>query len=132
MKNNAKIINNKKAMKLGSGLTKAHVKKAMREHHSLGQLIGAAARGLGMAAPYFGRALHGVGALGSIAQTGLGLSQGVRQMKEGSRAAAAQERLLNAQARSAENQNTYYEKQMAGSQPQKKGGRTKSYRKNCR
>lgn len=107
------------------GITKAHVKKAMREHHFIGQLIGAAARGLGMAAPHFNNALHGIGALGALAQTGMGLSQ----MRQANKASAAQERLLKAQARDAENRNAYFEKQMAGSQPHKKGGRAKSCRK---
>jgi hypothetical protein len=123
MKKAAKIINSKR-----HGITKAHIKRAVREHHYLGELIGSAARGLGMAAPYLGTALHGLGGLGALAQTGLGLSQ----MRQANRAAAAQERLMKAQARSAENQNAYFEKQMAGSQPHKKGGRAKSYRRNFR
>lgn len=152
MKKTAKTINNKKAIKARHGITKTHVKRAMREHHYLGQLIGAIAKGIGMAAPHItrgvgmaargagaaargisaaapiGKVLKGAGTIGSIAQTGLGLNQ----MRQAAKAATAQERLLNAQAQAAENQNAYFDKQMAGSQPHKKGGRAKSYRKNYR
>jgi hypothetical protein len=163
MKNTTKIIGIKKAIKehhaLGNMIAAAamdknvtmrreglkRAMKAMKEHHALGKIIGDAAKAIGkgvnMSLPYIGvggkflgalgggsRAGNIAGALGNLAQSSLDL----KQINQARSTAAAQEKLLKAQARGAENQNTYLERQMAGLQPQKKGGRTKSYRKNCK
>lgn len=117
-------------------------KKATREHHFLGSLIGMLAKGAGMAAPYLAKGLslgakglgavggtlarnagnigHAVNAAGTAAQAGMAFNQ----MRQANKSAAAQERMMNAQAQGAEDQNAYVKRQMG----QKRGGRTKSYR----
>jgi hypothetical protein len=128
-------------------------KKATREHHFLGSLIGMLAKGAGMAAPYLAKGLslgtkaaslgakglgavggtlarnagnigHAVNAAGTAAQAGMAFNQ----MRQANKSSAAQERMMNAQAQGAEDQNAYAKRQMEAAQGQKRGGRTKSYR----
>lgn len=119
-------------------IKKSHIKKAMREHHFIGNLIGMLAKGAGMAAPYLSKGLslgskaagvlarnagnigHAVNAAGTAAQAGMAL----KQMHQANKATAAQERMMNAQAQGVEDQNAYAKRQMG----QKRGGRTKSCR----
>jgi hypothetical protein len=68
---------------------------------------------------------HAVNTVGSLAQTGMT----VNQMQQANRAAAAQERMMNAQAQGAEDQNSYLKRQMEAGQAQKTGGRI-NYRRN--
>ena len=121
-------------------LDKKTHKKATREHHFLGSLIGMLAKGAGMAAPYLAKGLgavggtlarnagnigHAVNAAGTAAQAGMAFNQ----MRQANKSAAAQERMMNAQAQGAEDQNAYLKKKMEAEQVQKRGGRTKSHRR---
>lgn len=130
-------------------------KKALEEHHFLGSLIGMLSKGLGMAAPYLAKGLslgtkaaslgakglgavggtlarnagnigHAVNAAGTAAQAGMALNQ----MRQANRAAAAQERMMNAQAQGAEDQNSYLKRQMEAGQAQKTGGQINFRRNN--
>ncbi len=106
------------------GLNKRTHAKAIREHHFLGSLI----KGLGMAAKFAAPALK----VGLKAAPGLlSAGAGIHQMRQQNKANKAQERLMNAQAEGAEDQNKYLKKQMAEPQTQKKGGRTQSRKRYC-
>jgi len=141
-----KMLGDKSLEHIRSMDKKTH-KKALEEHHFLGSLIGMLAKGLGRAAPYLAKGIgmgarglsavggtlsrnaknigHAVNTVGSLAQTGMT----VNQMQQANRAAAAQERMMNAQAQGAEDQNSYLKRQMEAGQAQKTGGRI-NYRRN--
>lgn len=138
-----------KSLEHTQNIDKKTHKKAVEEHHFLGSLIGMLAKGAGMAAPYLAKGLslgtkaaslgakglgavggtlarnagnigHAVNAAGTAAQAGMAFNQ----MRQANKSSAAQERMMNAQAQGAEDQNAYVKRQMG----QKRGGRTKSYR----
>lgn len=142
-----KMLGDKSLERIRSMDKKTH-KKALEEHHFLGSLIGMLSKGLGMAAPYLAKGIgmgarglsavggtlsrnaknigHAVNTVGSLAQTGMTLNQ----MQQANRAAAAQERMMNAQAQGAEDQNSYLKRQMEAGQAQKTGGQINFRRNN--
>jgi hypothetical protein len=148
------ISDSHKRFYIPENMDKKTYKKAVNEHHFLGNLIGMLAKGIGMGAKVAratvpialrsanagikglgksagflaknaGNIGHAVNAAGSAAQAGMAL----KQMRQANKVSAAQERMMNAQAQSAEDQNAYVRRQMEAAQGQKKGGRTKSYKK---
>ena len=87
--------------------------------------VGAGARMAGTGAKLIGRNAKNIG---HAVNAGAGIASGISAYRQGqaaNKAAAAQERMMNAQAEGQEAQNAYMRRQMEA-QPQRKGGRTKS------